>query len=128
MRITNDQTTFGAYFTNNKNFRTILKNSELRPQSIELMQQFRKLPNHEVEIVSLVGQPNQMYSANCEVYNKMTGVLRTFSIRSYEQIESLLIKLLNTPEGRDFFDEKTTLAKVTKGLTTPHSVNEKLEM
>ena len=63
-----------------------------------------------------------------EVYNKMTGVLRTFSIRSYEQIESLLIKLLNTPEGKDFFDEKTTLAKITKGLTTPHSVNEKLEM
>ena len=128
MRITNDQTTFGAYFTNNSNFRDALRNSEARKYSFELMERFRKLPDHEVEIIKLQQSPNLLYSTACEVYNRTTGMYKSFIIHSHQQLETLMSRLLDTIDGHEFFDEKTNLAILTKGLTTPQTINEKLEM
>ena len=127
MKITNDQTTFGAYFTQNSNFRKVVQKTNLCPYTLELTEKFRKLPDHEVEILNLTTSQNP-YFGDCEIYNKTTGAFRTIKLRFYEQLESILSFLLETSEGKDFFKEDTLLAKITKGLTTPQTINEKLDM
>lgn len=120
MRITNDNTNFKAYFTNNESFRTLLHRGMPSKTLLELSDKFAKLPNHEITIATEEVFQRGL-NAQYSLYNNVTGKRFVTITRSYEPLEELLHQFLSYGYLKEFFEESAPLARIIKNLTSKES-------